>query len=137
MIKNNIFIHPNSKISTSTIIEPFSYIDSNVEIGKNCWIGNNVTIYSGAKIGNHVKIFPGAVISAIPQDLKFNNEESTVEIDDYTTIRECVTISRGTIDKLTTKIGKNCFINANLFLFIAFLKLTTVLFFLMKKYNLR
>ena len=95
MIKNNIFIHPNSKISKSTVIEPFSYIDSNVEIGKNCWVGNNVTIYSGARIGNNVKIFPGAVISAIPQDLKFNNEESTVEIDDYTTIRECVTISRG------------------------------------------
>ena len=112
MIKNNTFIHPDSKISKSTIVEPFSYIDSNVEIGKNCWIGNNVTIYSGARIGNHVKIFPGAVISAIPQDLKFNNEESTVEIDDHTTIRECVTISRGTIDKLTTKIGKNCLIMA-------------------------
>ena len=112
MIKNNTFIHPDSKISKSTIIEPFSYIDANVEIGKNCWIGNNVTIYSGARIGNHVKIFPGAVISAIPQDLKFNNEKSTVEIDDHTTIRECVTISRGTIDKLTTKIGKNCLIMA-------------------------
>ena len=109
MIKNNTFIHPDSKISKSTIIEPFSYVDEDVKIGKNCWIGNNVTIYSGA---NHVKIFPGAVISAIPQDLKFNNEKSTVEIDDHTTIRECVTISRGTIDKLTTKIGKKCLIMA-------------------------
>ena len=112
MIKNNIYIHPESKIGSSSNLEPFSYIDKNVEIGENCWIGNNVTIYSGARIGNNVKIFPGAVISAIPQDLKFNNEESTVEIDDNTTIRECVTISRGTIDRFTTKIGKKCLIMA-------------------------
>ena len=112
MIKNNTFINHKSKISKSTTIEPFSYIDSNVEIGENCWIGNNVTIYSGARIGNNVKIFPGSVVSAIPQDLKFNNEKSIAEIDDNTTIRECVTISRGTVDKLTTKIGKNCLIMA-------------------------
>tara|TARA_B100001287_G_scaffold88367_1_gene74018 strand:- start:6 stop:779 length:774 start_codon:yes stop_codon:yes gene_type:complete len=109
---SNNFISKNSKIGKKSIIEPFSYIDKNVEIGENCWIGNNVTIYSGARIGNNVKIFPGAVISSIPQDLKFDGEETTVIIDDNTTIREFVTISRGTKDKLTTKIGKNCLIMA-------------------------
>ena len=108
----NKFIHTDSKIGKNTKIEPFSYIDKNVKIGKNCWIGNNVTIYSGARIGDNVKIFPGAVISSIPQDLKFGGEETTVTIGDNTTIRECVTISRGTKDKMNTSIGKNCLIMA-------------------------
>ena len=109
---SNKFIHTDSKIGKNTKIEPFSYIDKNVKIGKNCWIGNNVTIYSGARIGDNVKIFPGAVISSIPQDLKFGGEETTVTIGDNTTIRECVTISRGTKDKMNTSVGKNCLIMA-------------------------
>ena len=62
MIKNNIFIHPNSKISTSTIIEPFSYIDSNVEIGKNCWIGMNCIILKNVIIGDNTVIGAGSVV---------------------------------------------------------------------------
>ena len=109
MIKNNTFIHPDSKISKSTIIEPFSYVDEDVKIGKNCWIGNNVTIYSGARIGNHVKIFPGAVISAIPQDLKFNNEKTILTIGENNVIREYVTINPGTEGGGSkTIIGNNC-----------------------------
>ena len=111
-MKENKFINPKAKIGKNTVVEPFTYIDKNVQIGDNCWIGNNVTIYSGARIGNNIKIFPGAVISSIPQDLKFGGEETTVEINDNTTIREFVTISKGTKDKLTTKIGKNCLVMA-------------------------
>jgi UDP-N-acetylglucosamine acyltransferase len=66
----------------------------------------------GARIGKHCRIFPGAVISAIPQDLKFNGEETTVEIGDHTTIRECVTINRGTTDKWSTKVGSHCLLMA-------------------------
>ena len=106
------FINPNSEIGKDTIVEPFSYIDKNVIIGNNCWIGNNVTIYSGARIGDNVKVFPGAVISSVPQDLKFDGEETLVEIGEGTTIRECVTISRGTKDKFKTTIGKNCLLMA-------------------------
>jgi UDP-N-acetylglucosamine acyltransferase len=62
----------------------------------------------GARIGKNCSIFPGAVISAIPQDLKFNGEETIVEIGDNTTIREYVTINRGTKAKSITKIGNNC-----------------------------
>ena len=105
-MNSHSLINPNAIIGKNTVIEAFSYIDDNVTIGSNCWIGNNVTIYSGAKIGNNVKIFPGAVISSIPQDLKFDGEETTVEIGDKTTIRECVTISRGTKDKFKTKLEK-------------------------------
>ena len=109
---SNNYIHPESKIGKNTKIEPFSYIDADVEIGNNCWIGNNVTIYSGARIGDNVRIFPGAVISSIPQDLKFGGEKTTVTIGNNSTIREHVTISRGTEDKMTTSIGENCLIMA-------------------------
>ena len=112
MIRNNIFIHKDSIIGKNSKIDPFSYIGENVIIGDNCWIGNNVTLYPGSKLGNNVKVFPGAVISSEPQDLKFEGEKTTVEIGDNTTIREFVTISRGTNDRLKTSIGKNCLVMA-------------------------
>ena len=112
MIKKNNFINEKAIIGKSVKIEPFSFIDKNVIIGNNCWIGNNVTIYSGARIGNNVKIFPGAVISAIPQDMKFDGEETVVEIGDNTIIRECATINKGTIDTNKTIIENDCLIMA-------------------------
>jgi UDP-N-acetylglucosamine acyltransferase len=66
----------------------------------------------GARIGKNCRIFPGSVISAIPQDLKFEEEETTVEIGDNVTIRECVTINRGTKDRMKTTVGDNCLIMA-------------------------
>ena len=106
------YIHPEAKIARNVTIEPFSAIYNNVEIGEGTWIGPNVTIMEGARIGKNCKIFPGAVISAVPQDLKFLGEITTAEIGDNTTIRECVTINRGTKDKAKTQIGKNCLIMA-------------------------
>lgn len=106
------YIHPSAKIGNGVTIEPFSTIYENVEIGEGSWIGPNVTIFPGARIGKNCRIFPGAVISAIPQDLKFNGEETTTEIGDNTTIRECVTVNRGTTDKMKTAIGNNCLIMA-------------------------
>jgi UDP-N-acetylglucosamine acyltransferase len=105
-------IHPEAKIGANVTIEPFSVIHADVEIGEGTWIGSNVTIYPGARIGKNVRIFPGSVISAIPQDLKFGGETTTAEIGDNTTIRECVTVNRGTSDKLKTVIGENCLIMA-------------------------
>lgn len=112
MISPLAYIHDKARIANNVHIEPFTMIHDNVEIGEGTWIGSNVTIFPGAKIGKNSKIFPGAVIAAIPQDLKFHGEESTVEIGDNTTIRECVTISRGTVDKRTTKVGNNCLLMA-------------------------
>ena len=66
----------------------------------------------GARIGKNCNIFPGSVISAIPQDLKFKGEETTAEIGDNTTIREYVTINRGTVDRGKTVVGNNCLIMA-------------------------
>ncbi len=112
MISPNASVDPNAKIGENVEIGPFTTIYGNVEIGEGTWIGPNVTIMDGARIGKHCKIFPGAVISAIPQDLKFDGEETTVEIGDHTTVRECVTINRGTSDKLTTKVGSHCLLMA-------------------------
>ncbi len=106
------YIHPNAKLGTNVKVEPFSTVYENVEIGEGTWISPNVTIFPGARIGKNCRIFPGAVIAAIPQDLKFNGEETTVEIGDNTTIRECVTVNRGTTDKMKTAIGSNCLLMA-------------------------
>ena len=106
------FVHSGAKIDKSVVIEPFVTIESNVVIGKGTWIGSNVTIMEGARIGENCRIFPGAVISAIPQDLKFNGEDSIVEIGDNSTIRECATVNRGTSVTGKTIIGKNCLLMA-------------------------
>lgn len=105
-------IHPKAKIADNVIIESFTTIYEDVEIGEGTWIGPNVTIFNGARIGKNCKIFSGAVISAIPQDLKFDNEDTTAEIGDGTIIRECVTINRGTKDKHKTVVGKDCLLMA-------------------------
>ena len=107
------YIHPAAKIHPSVVIDPFVSIDQNVEIGEGTHIGSNVTIMEGARIGKHCNIFPGAVISGIPQDLKFNGEETTAIIGDHTTIRECVTVNRGTASRGKTVVGSHCLIMAN------------------------
>jgi UDP-N-acetylglucosamine acyltransferase len=106
------YVHPGAKIAKNVVIEPFTTIHNNVIIGEGTWIGSNVTIMEGARIGKNCNIFPGAVISAIPQDLKFQDEDTTAEIGDNTTIREYVTVNRGTVDRGKTVIGKNCLIMA-------------------------
>ncbi|MCB0735297.1 MAG: acyl-ACP--UDP-N-acetylglucosamine O-acyltransferase [Flavobacteriales bacterium] len=108
MIQPLAYVNPEAKIANNVVIEPFVTIHKDVEIGEGTWIGSNVTIMEGARIGKNCRIFPGAVISAIPQDLKFEGEHTTVEIGDNTTIRECVTVNRGTRTKYKTVIGKNC-----------------------------
>jgi UDP-N-acetylglucosamine acyltransferase len=106
------YVHPGAKIAKNVVIEPFTTIHNNVVIGEGSWIGSNVTIMEGARIGKNCNIFPGSVISAVPQDLKFQDEETIVEIGDNTTLREYVTINRGTVDKGKTVVGKNCLIMA-------------------------
>lgn len=112
MISPLAHIDPKATLGKNVQIDPFVMIGPNVTVGDNTWIGPNVTVFSGARIGKNCKIFPGAVIAGIPQDLKFQGEDSTVMIGDNTTIRECVTISRGTVDKQTTVIGSNCLLMA-------------------------
>jgi len=112
MIHPHTYIHPNAKLATNVKVDPFTVIHQNVEIGEGTWIGSNVTIMEGARIGKNCRIFPGAVIAAAPQDLKFEEEATTVVIGDGTTIREFVTIHRGTKDRWSTVVGNNCLVMA-------------------------
>lgn len=112
MIHQLASVSPDAKLGANVTVEPFTLIHGNVEIGEGTWIGSNVTIYEGTRIGKNCRIFPGAVLGAVPQDLKFEGEQTTVTVGDNTTIRECVTINRGTKDKFTTAIGSNCLLMA-------------------------
>ncbi len=106
------FVHPDARIGKDVTIEPFAMIYGDVVIGDGSWIGPNSVLMDGARIGRNCRIFPGAVISAIPQDLKFAGERTTAEVGDGTTIRECVTINRGTADREKTAVGSNCLLMA-------------------------
>lgn len=106
------YVHPEANIADNVVIEPFVSIDKDVIIGEGTRIGSSVTIMPGVRIGKNCRIFPGAVIGAVPQDLKFRGEYSTVEIGDNTTIREFVTINRGTSAKGKTVVGSNCLLMA-------------------------
>lgn len=106
------YVHPGARIAQNVVIEPFVTIHNNVEIDEGTWIGPHVTIMEGARIGKNCRIFPGAVISAIPQDLKFKNEDTLAIIGNNVTIREYVTVNRGTRDKHKTVIGDNTLLMA-------------------------
>ncbi len=106
------YVDHNARIAKNVVIEPFTTISGDVEIGDGTWVGPNVTIMDGARIGKNCKIFPGSVISADPQDLKYDGEKTLTYIGDNTVIRECVTVNKGTNYLGYTKIGSNCLIMA-------------------------
>lgn len=101
------YVHPEAVIGDGCEIGPFCYIDKNVVIGSNNVLMNSVTVLCGSRIGKGNVLFPGAVIGAVPQDLKFRGEETTAEVGDNNTIRENVTINRGTAAKGRTIVGNN------------------------------
>ena len=106
------YIDPNAKLAPNVKIDPFTVIHGDVHIGEGTWIGSNVTIMEGTRIGKNCRIFPGAVLGGVPQDLKFAGEKTFVTIGDNTTIREFVTVNRGTSDRWKTTVGSNCLIMA-------------------------
>ncbi|MDF0719785.1 MULTISPECIES: acyl-ACP--UDP-N-acetylglucosamine O-acyltransferase [Chryseobacterium group] len=112
MIHQLAAVDKRARIKKNVIVEPFTTIAADVEIGEGTWIGPNVTIMDGARIGKNCRIFPGTVIAAVPQDLKFDGEDTQVIIGDGTTIRESVTINRGTKALGYTKLGNDCLIMA-------------------------
>lgn len=105
-------VHPEARIGNNVTIEPFATVQQDVVIDDGCWIGPGAIVWDGSRLGKNVKIYPGASVSSIPQDLKFAGEKTETFIGDNSVIRECVTISRGTTDKMKTVIGKNCLLMA-------------------------
>ena len=108
------FVHPEAKLGDNNIIGPFCYIDKNTEIGDNHTLTNSVTVRTGARIGNGNEFFAGASISTKPQDLKFRGEETLCVIGDNNSIRENVTISRGTASKGKTVVGNGNLLMENM-----------------------
>ncbi len=105
-------IHSSAQIGNNVKIDPFAVVEEGVIVGDNTHIMSHAVIMKKTKIGESSRIFPGAVVGAIPQDLKFDGEETIVEIGDHTTIRECVTVNRGTKDKWKTVVGSHCLLMA-------------------------
>ena len=112
-VHSTAIVDPNAKIGDEVTVGPFSVVEAKVSIGDRTIVGNNVTIASGTYIGKDCKIFHSASIGAIPQDLKYNNEETFLYIGDRTVIREFVSINKGTSALGKTKIGSDCLLMAS------------------------
>ena len=112
-VHSNAIVDPNAIIGDNVTIGPFSIIEAGVFIGDRTTVGNNVTISSGTHIGKDCKIFHSASIGAIPQDLKYNNEETLLYIGDRTVIREFVSVNKGTSALGKTEIGSDCLLMAS------------------------
>ena len=107
-------VDPEAILGDNNEIGPFCVIDKNVVIGDNNKLYNSVTLHFGTRLGSGNEFFPGASISTKPQDLKFQGEETTCEIGDNNSIRENVTISRGTASKGKTVVGNGNLLMENM-----------------------
>ena len=109
MIHNTAIIDPKAKLHKNVKVGPFSIIGANVEIEENTEVQSHVSILGNTKIGKNNKIYPFASIGNDPQDLKFQGEETKLEIGNDNKIREYVTINPGTNGGGgITKVGNNC-----------------------------
>lgn len=111
-ISNLAYVHKDAKIGANVTVEPFAYIEGDVEIGEGSHIMSSAQVRNGARIGKRCTIFPGAVVSGMPQDLKYRGEPTLAIVGDNTTIRECVTVNKGTVAKGETIVGSNCLLMA-------------------------
>ncbi|RMH64163.1 MAG: acyl-ACP--UDP-N-acetylglucosamine O-acyltransferase [Calditrichaeota bacterium] len=105
-------VHKNAEIHEDAEIGPYTIIEDDVRIDAGTTVGPHVLIASGTRIGKNCQIHKGASLGSIPQDLKFYNEKTYLEIGDNTTIREFATLNRGTAHSVYTRIGKNCLLMA-------------------------
>ncbi len=96
------YVHPGARVAQNVVIEPFVTIHNDVEIDEGTWIGPHATVMEGARIGRNCKIFPGSVISAIPQDQKFQGEKSEVVIASLKNIEPVDSLNLGTRLSLLT-----------------------------------
>lgn len=113
MIHKTAIIDRKANLGDNVKIGPYSIIEGDVDIGDNTIIGNHVNIFSNTKIGSDCRIFHASSIGEIPQDLKFDGEKTKTIIGRATTIREYVTINRGTSALGETRVGSECLLMAS------------------------
>jgi UDP-N-acetylglucosamine acyltransferase len=113
MIHPSAIVMPGARLAPGVEVGPFSVIGSGAEVGEGTWIGNGVVLDGRIRIGRNNKIFHYASLGAPPQDKKYGGEDTAVEIGDGNTIREYVTINRGTaLDAGVTRVGNENWIMA-------------------------
>jgi UDP-N-acetylglucosamine acyltransferase len=106
-------VERGARLADGVTVGPYSVIGSHVEVGEGTWIGANVVLDGHLRIGRGNKIFHFASLGAPPQDKKYKNEDTAVEIGDNNTIREYVTINRGTaLDIGVTRLGNDNWVMA-------------------------
>ena len=106
-------IHDGAQLAAEVEVGPYSIVGPAVELGEGTWIGAHVVLDGRARIGRRNRIFHFASIGAPPQDKKYAGEDTAVEIGDGNTIREYVTINRGTaLDAGVTRVGSDNWIMA-------------------------
>ena len=113
LVHPTVIIDKSASLGSNVKIGAYSIIGKNVNIGDNTIIGNHVNILSNVEIGTACHIFHASSIGEIPQDLKFEGENTKTIIGDNTTIREYVTINRGTSESGETRVGSNCLLMAS------------------------
>lgn len=106
------FVSPKAQIGNNVTIGAYAVIEEDVVIGDDCWIAPHAIIMNGTRIGSNCRVFPGAVLGAIPQDMKFEGEESELVIGNNVTVREYCTLNRGTKYNHRTVVEDNCLIMA-------------------------
>jgi UDP-N-acetylglucosamine acyltransferase len=114
-----VSIHPTAIVAASASIPescnvgPFCTIGPDVELGENCELVSHVVLDGKTRLGARNRVYSFACLGVAPQDLKYRGEATGLEIGDDNTIRECVTISRGTKGGGgTTRVGSHCLIMA-------------------------
>ncbi len=115
---NNIsplaYVHPDAKLGDGNTIGPFCVINADVEMGDNNNLLSHVILHDGLRMGSGNEVFPGASLSTKPQDLKYKGETTYCHIGDNNSIRENVTISRGTASKGKTVVGSGNLLMENM-----------------------
>lgn len=112
MIHETAIVSAGAQIHESVEVGPYAIIEDNVQIDEGCSVAATAMIGSGARLAKNVKVFHGAIVGSIPQDLKFEGEQTLANVGEGTVIREYATINRGTKESGSTDIGKNCLIMA-------------------------
>lgn len=105
-------VESDAQLAAGVNIGPYCVIESDVKIGESTRIESHVCIGSGTTIGRNNHIFHGAVLGTPPQDLKYDNEPTTLHIGDRNVIREYATVHRGTTSRGKTVVGNDCFLMA-------------------------
>jgi len=106
-------VHPDAQLASDVTIDAFAVIEKDVTIGHGSWIASHATVLNGTRMGSDCKVFHGAVVGGIPQDLKFEGEDSQLLIGNHVVIRECATLNRGTKAYGKTEIGDHSLIMAS------------------------